>query len=113
MRITRSFDTDLENMATVWNRSGQLEHDLTEFCTQLDALETAAADLTQRIVEFQPAPVRHTFHGGNIVDPNVDTRDPSVPLAVLKERLRRTSEKLERVNDLVGQARGTIARIVG
>jgi len=110
MRVSNPTPKIHEDLVTVWNRSGQLIHDLTELGTELASLEITAARLSERSRTFTPAPERH---GVYTVDPSADTSDPRETLAVLKERLRRTAENLQRASDLLEDRRDTIARIVG
>jgi hypothetical protein len=99
-----------EELLTVWNRSGQLVHDLTELGLDLASLDRMAADLTERARTFEPPRLRD---GYNFIDPNVDTSNPSEILAVLKERLRRTGENLEHAKRLLEERCETIRGIVG
>jgi hypothetical protein len=99
-----------EEIQVVEQRGGQLRHDLTEFVTNLDGIETLAVQLNQRALEYKPQPERH---GCYTVDQNVDRTDPNEALAFAKERLRRTAENLTRVSDLVEDARRKIDAIVG
>jgi hypothetical protein len=109
MRTISSTSRINEDLLTVWNRSGQLIHDLTELGTELASLESTAMQLTARSRTFTPAPERH---GVFTVDPSADTSDPRETLAVVKERLRRAAENLERARDLLNDRRDTISRIV-
>jgi hypothetical protein len=99
-----------EDLTTVWNRSGQLTHDLTELGIELASLDRMAAELTERARTFEPPRQRD---GLNIVDPAVDTSDPRESLALLRERLRRTDENLEHAERLLQERRETIRAIVG
>ena len=110
MRITSSTSRIHEDLTTVWNRSGQLVHDLTELGTELASLETAVAALAERSRTFAPEPERHGIY---TVDPRADTSDPRELLAVLKERLRRTANNLDCAADLLRQRRDTIRVITG
>jgi hypothetical protein len=98
-----------EELVTVWNRSGQLTHDLTELGLDLASLDRAAADLTERARNYEPPRQRD---GYTAVDPAVDTSDPRETLAILKERLRRTAQNLEQAKNLLDERCETIRRIV-
>jgi hypothetical protein len=110
MRTTNAVSRVTEELTTVWNRSGQLVHDLTELGVELSSLDRAAADLTERARTFEPPRQRD---GYNVIDPAVDTSDPRETLAVLKERLRRTADNLEHARRLLEERCETIRAIVG
>jgi hypothetical protein len=99
-----------EELETIWNRSGQLVYELTELGTELASLETMAAKLAERARTFTPAPERHGIYTR---DPAADTSDPRETLALVKERIRRTAEILERARGLLNDQCEAIARIVG
>ena len=99
-----------EDLLVVWNRSGQLTHDLQELGLELASLDRMAAELTERARIFEPPRQRD---GYRFIDPAVDTSDPRETLAVLKERLRRTAENLEHAQRLLEERYETIRAIVG
>jgi hypothetical protein len=99
-----------EDLTTVWNRSGQLTHDLTELGIELASLDRMAAELTERARKYEPPRQRD---GYNFIDPAVDTTDPNETLAILKERLRRVGENLEHAKRLLGHRCEVIRAIVG
>jgi hypothetical protein len=100
-----------EELVTVWNRSGQLVHDLTELGLELASLDRLAADLLERARTFvEPPPRRDGYY---VVDPAVDTSDTRETILVLKERLRRTAENLEHARRLLEERCETIRTIVG
>lgn len=110
MRTTNSVSRVKEELVTVWNRSGQLTHELTELGLELSSLDRLAADLTERARTFASPRQRD---GYTAIDPAVDTSDPRETLAILKERLRRTSENLWQAKRLLEERIETIRAIVG
>ena len=110
MKTRTSASLVKDELAVVWNRSGQLVADVSEFLTAIASIETAAFELIRLARDFKPAPERHGIY---TVDPAADTSDPRETLAILKERLLRTAENVERAEDLLRQARETIRVIAG
>jgi hypothetical protein len=110
MKVTNCASRVKEELAVAWNRSGQLVHDIGELGTELASIERSAFELIRLARNFKPAPERHGIY---TVDPAADTSDPRETLAILKERMRRTAENLERAQDLLKQSRETIRVIAG
>jgi hypothetical protein len=110
MKITSSAGLVKEELEIVWNRSGQLVHDITQLGTNLASLERAAFELARRARDFKPEPERH---GIFTVNPAADTSDPRETLAVLKQRLQRIAENLGTARNLLNQSCETIRELVG
>ena len=106
---TRSNSFYDEQITVAWNRTGQLLHELTELGSELGNLEVAASTLTERARTFTPAPEKHGIYTS---DPNVDSRDPNEPLAILRGKLRRMAEKLDEADALLKRRRETIRALV-
>ncbi|HXJ05021.1 MAG TPA: hypothetical protein VNH65_07975 [Candidatus Acidoferrum sp.] len=110
MKLSNITSCMKEEVSVVEQRGGQLEHDLKEFLTNLDGIETLFAEISVRALEYKPQPERQGYY---TIDPNIDRADPNEALAFAKERLRRSAEYLTRVSDLVKDARRKIDAIVG
>jgi hypothetical protein len=99
-----------EQLTTIWNRSGQIVHEVGELDLDLGSLAREAVALAERARTFEPARQRD---GYRFIDPAADTSDPRETLAILKERLRRTGENLEKAAVLLEERRETIRSILG
>jgi hypothetical protein len=113
MRISANYASRMrDEVLEVERRGGQLEHDLTQFVTNLDGIERLFAELSA--VDYKP---EHRNVAGmtnyQLVNPNIDNSNPNDALDFGKQRLRRTAEYLTRVSDLVADARRKIDAIVG